>query len=298
MCGVCSATTASSCCLSSPQQRWTCTLTAGAGATWPSWPATTRMAGGVPFIRACLGLLRSLSSSTLCWRLGGCPAGRLLWHIRQRVPFLQASFSSGSLWCDLSRLPGSHSLVTLSKCLHRSISSMSCRHVATRSPLSAMGEWNGRNLLVDWFHVSDIDRFVGGLSGLHTFFTSTNRTTYEHFRARVNGQGNPYDVGCPRNWLQVSSPTTFHLFSAISSYHLFHTLHTISALSACLHSWSSGVPHACINPVSDFCNLAPYHLQLVTKLHSRSIRLSMSCAGVLRENPRSHRGAQVPSKGK
>ncbi|KAK9905979.1 hypothetical protein WJX75_010025 [Coccomyxa subellipsoidea] len=45
--------------------------------------------------------------------------------------------------------------------------------------------------------------FVGGLSGLHTFFTSTNRTTYEHFRARVNGQGNPYDVGCPRNWLQV-----------------------------------------------------------------------------------------------
>ncbi len=46
-------------------------------------------------------------------------------------------------------------------------------------------------------------RFVGGLSGLHTFFTSTNRTTYEHFRARVNGQGNPYDVGCFRNWVQV-----------------------------------------------------------------------------------------------
>ncbi|CAL8472070.1 g11612 [Coccomyxa elongata] len=45
--------------------------------------------------------------------------------------------------------------------------------------------------------------FVGGLSGLHTFFTSTNRTTYEHFRTRVNGQGNPYDVGFFRNWAQV-----------------------------------------------------------------------------------------------
>lgn len=119
---------------------------------------------------------------------------------------------------------------------------MSCRHVAIRSPLSAMGDWNGRSLLVDWFHVSDNDRFVGGLSGLHTFFTSTNRTTYEHFRARVNGQGNPYDVGCPRNWLQVSSPTNFHRFSATSSYHLFHTLHTISALSACLHFGVQGFP--------------------------------------------------------
>lgn len=48
-------------------------------------------------------------------------------------------------------------------------------------------------------------RFVGGLSGLHTFFTSTNRTTYEHFRTRVNGQGNPYDVGFFRNWAQVTS---------------------------------------------------------------------------------------------
>lgn len=46
-------------------------------------------------------------------------------------------------------------------------------------------------------------RFVGGLSGLHTYFTSRNKTTYEHFRSRYNSQGNPYDLGCLRNWRQV-----------------------------------------------------------------------------------------------
>ena len=46
-------------------------------------------------------------------------------------------------------------------------------------------------------------RFVGGLSGLHTYFTGKNRTTYEHFRSRYNTQGNPYDVGCLGNWRQV-----------------------------------------------------------------------------------------------
>lgn len=46
-------------------------------------------------------------------------------------------------------------------------------------------------------------RFVGGLSGLHIFFTSQNTTTYEHFRSRYNAQGNPYDVGLVGNWKQV-----------------------------------------------------------------------------------------------
>jgi hypothetical protein len=46
-------------------------------------------------------------------------------------------------------------------------------------------------------------RFVGGLSSLHIFFSSNNRTTYEHFRSRNNHQGNPYDVGCAENWKQV-----------------------------------------------------------------------------------------------
>ena len=61
-----------------------------------------------------------------------------------------------------------------------------------------------------WSFASGAGRFVGGLSGLHTFFTSTNRTTYEHFRTRVNGQGNPYDVGFFRNWAQVHSLTSRH----------------------------------------------------------------------------------------
>ena len=46
-------------------------------------------------------------------------------------------------------------------------------------------------------------RFVGGLMGLHTYFITTNRTTYEHFRARYGGTGNPYDRHCPRNWGEV-----------------------------------------------------------------------------------------------
>ncbi len=46
-------------------------------------------------------------------------------------------------------------------------------------------------------------RFIGGLSTLHVFFTSQNTTTYEHFRARYNAQGNPYDLGLLSNWRQV-----------------------------------------------------------------------------------------------
>ena len=48
-----------------------------------------------------------------------------------------------------------------------------------------------------------LPRFVGGLSGLHTFFISSNRTTYEHFRARYGGSGNPYSRHCPSNWSDV-----------------------------------------------------------------------------------------------
>ena len=48
-----------------------------------------------------------------------------------------------------------------------------------------------------------LHRFVGGLSGLHIYFTSQNTTTYEHFRSRYNAQGNPYDVGLLGNWAQV-----------------------------------------------------------------------------------------------
>lgn len=46
-------------------------------------------------------------------------------------------------------------------------------------------------------------RFIGGLGGLHVFFTSQNTTTYEHFRSRYNAQGNPYDRGILRNWQEV-----------------------------------------------------------------------------------------------
>ena len=46
-------------------------------------------------------------------------------------------------------------------------------------------------------------RFVGGLSGLHTYFTSNNKSTYEHFRSRASSHENPYDVNCIRNWEQV-----------------------------------------------------------------------------------------------
>lgn len=46
--------------------------------------------------------------------------------------------------------------------------------------------------------------FVGGLSGFHIFLTSTNQTTYEHFRHRYgNAQGNPYNRGIFRNWREV-----------------------------------------------------------------------------------------------
>ena len=46
-------------------------------------------------------------------------------------------------------------------------------------------------------------RFVGGLSGLHTYFTSNNKSTYEHFRSRAGSHENPYNVNCMRNWQQV-----------------------------------------------------------------------------------------------
>ena len=62
---------------------------------------------------------------------------------------------------------------------------------------------------------------MGGLSGLHTYFTSNNTTTYEHFRARYSSHGNPYDLGFLRNWRSVHHPTlhrpTLTLFT--------HTLH-------------------------------------------------------------------------
>lgn len=44
---------------------------------------------------------------------------------------------------------------------------------------------------------------MGGLSGLHAYFTSNNTTTYEHFRARYSSHGNPYDLGFLRNWHSV-----------------------------------------------------------------------------------------------
>lgn len=44
---------------------------------------------------------------------------------------------------------------------------------------------------------------MGGLSGLHTYFTSENKSTYEHFRSRAGSHDNPYDVNCMRNWQQV-----------------------------------------------------------------------------------------------
>ena len=52
-------------------------------------------------------------------------------------------------------------------------------------------------------------RFVGGLSGLHTYFTSRNKSTYEHFRSRAGSHENPYDVNCISNWQQV--PFLAHL---------------------------------------------------------------------------------------
>ncbi|KAL0020011.1 hypothetical protein WJX77_003088 [Trebouxia sp. C0004] len=46
--------------------------------------------------------------------------------------------------------------------------------------------------------------FVGGLSGFHIFLTTTNQTTYEHFRHRYGtAQGNPYNRGLFRNWREV-----------------------------------------------------------------------------------------------
>ena len=52
--------------------------------------------------------------------------------------------------------------------------------------------------------VVSVPRFVGGLSGLHTYFTSRNKSTYEHFRSRAGSHDNPYDVSCIRNWGQVN----------------------------------------------------------------------------------------------
>ena len=52
--------------------------------------------------------------------------------------------------------------------------------------------------------------FVGGLSGLHTYFTSRNKSTYEHFRSRAGSQENPYDVNCARNWQQVPCLSPAH----------------------------------------------------------------------------------------
>lgn len=45
--------------------------------------------------------------------------------------------------------------------------------------------------------------FIGGLSGFHVYLSSCNQTTYEHFRHRFSGQGNPYNVGCAKNCGEV-----------------------------------------------------------------------------------------------
>jgi hypothetical protein len=54
--------------------------------------------------------------------------------------------------------------------------------------------------------------FVGGLTGFHIILISNNTTTYEHFRRRYSGAGNPYDQGIWGNWkeaLLTSTPARF-----------------------------------------------------------------------------------------
>lgn len=70
--------------------------------------------------------------------------------------------------------------------------------------------------------------FVGGLSGLHTYFTSRNKSTYEHFRSRAGSQENPYNVNCARNWQQVCS--------ACPQCMAPQALQTVRALCRTLHS--------------------------------------------------------------
>ncbi len=60
------------------------------------------------------------------------------------------------------------------------------------------------------------NRFVGGLSGLHTYFTSNNTTTYEHFRTRYSSHSNPYDLGILRNWRSVRSPARFRVLPLVA----------------------------------------------------------------------------------
>ncbi|KAJ7567236.1 hypothetical protein O6H91_02G138000 [Diphasiastrum complanatum] len=45
--------------------------------------------------------------------------------------------------------------------------------------------------------------FVGGLTAFHLFLISTNQTTYENFRYLYDGEVNPYNQGCFRNFQET-----------------------------------------------------------------------------------------------
>lgn len=99
-----SGTTASSCCLSSRQRRWTCMWTAGAGVTWLTWPVATRMAGGGPSMRVCLGQRHSRSSSTPCLRSGESLVCHMLFIARKlAVFFVKAELGNAQCRITCSR---------------------------------------------------------------------------------------------------------------------------------------------------------------------------------------------------
>ena len=95
--------------------------------------------------------------------------------------------------------------------------------------------------------------FVGGLSGLHTYFTSRNKSTYEHFRSRAGSQENPYDVSCARNWQQVPCLSRVH-------------------------------GSACLQTVTALCRT---HHSPVTPWHFRPNESEAACAGLLHSYPAS-----------
>ncbi|CAA6659644.1 unnamed protein product [Spirodela intermedia] len=45
--------------------------------------------------------------------------------------------------------------------------------------------------------------FVGGLTSFHAYLICTNQTTYENFRCRYEGKGNPYSRGCVGNIREI-----------------------------------------------------------------------------------------------